>query len=499
MTQGLLTAARPQVCLERNGQHLTIDDKSLELLGGELWGSRIDSFSTGKQGYDVRRESYPLLVSDKEYRTPNAGLIPVLRQRALELGVELNVEAISEITQLPAPQNHHALSYPSVASFTRQHERGVIRVSGDFDRAVVVADLVRAFPESRLVVLAGKVAPLQRLHGKVAGQCKDVLPPGQIRLVHDRCRLELGDDEEMPRLILATFLAAGDIDFPASDLVLLLDAEECVRDQAQLALEQMDARFRLFGILRANQRLAPFVADTIMAVFGPELIDLMSWGRVRRWAQVLWVENRQQSIAVDPGTSNFAYRCYYHNERRNRRIKQIAVNCLEPKAPTAGEQGNRPRNVAILVDRVDHAVALGKMLPDWPIIAGDKIDTHGLPGSIRTRLKHGRRQPIGRCQIVLSDAAQRRNGSDLDVVIWAAGGTGVEGLPASWLAQMPGTNRPLLIVDFKDRFNAVTGTWSAKRNAAYEARDLFEIGVTPTQGRIRRFRSQQPSPKGGRR
>jgi hypothetical protein len=91
----------------------------------------------------------------------------------------------------------------------------------------------------------------------------------------------------------------------------------------------------------------------------------------------------------------------------------------------------------------------------------------------------------GSRQIVLTDARFRGDGSD--VVIWAGSGPFIDGIPGYWLFESCDSDRPLLIIDFEDRFNRQMYEWGRSRRNSYAKRDIFDVGVDPVQGRINRF------------
>ena len=306
--------------LNQNGQHIS-DNEDLRLLG-DITVRRLVAHEDDCHGYDVRKARQSLLFSEEGFRIPNAGCIPLLRKKAARLGTALSVQCVPPIRRLPEPTNCEILGYPRLANFAFHHERGSIGVPEGFDATIIIYELAFAYPHQNIIVLGNQVGTLE----KIATQLKDRFQAERrenVEVAHGRRPLNLDVDDDGPRIICSTFSEAANLDFATSDIVVFLDARQCIPAKAQEALETMDAQFRLFGIVRLGQQLSPFEEGVMMGVFGPELIDLMAIV-TRRNVHVAWVHHRQPSIDLERDGSEFDYRCILHNERRNRVIARLA-------------------------------------------------------------------------------------------------------------------------------------------------------------------------------
>ncbi len=482
--------------LNQNGQHIS-DNDDLRLLG-DIRVRRLVAHHDDCHGYDVRKTRQSLLFSEERFRIPNAGCIPLLRKRAARLGKALSVQCVPPIRRLPEPTSREILGYPGLANFAFHHERGSFGIPQGFDATIIIYELAVAYPHQNIIALGNQVGTLE----KIAAQLKERFEAERrdliVEVAHGRGPLNLDVDDNRPRIICSTFTEAANLDFATSDIVILLDARNCIHAQAQAALETMDAQFRLFGIVRRGQSLSPYEEGVMMGVFGPELIDLMAYRYTRRDVRVAWVNNRQHPIELERHGSDFDYRCVIHNERRNRLIARLAkALAVRDPGPCRDYRAifdwcdwyERGRlNVTVLVDRLDHALALHTKLPTWPIIARENISLQGYSKRVRRLFRpRGPSWDFRRWQIVMTDAAEDFHGYSSDIVIWAGAGPCAAPLPNSWLAESSHYRRPLLIVDFHDAFNPKTGQWSRRRMDEYAHRDFFPVGVHPTDGRIRRF------------
>ena len=116
----------------------------------------------------------------------------------------------------------------------------------------------------------------------------------------------------------------------------------------------------------------------------------------------------------------------------------------------------------------------------------------------RSRLDQQRREwPINGGLIVLAKSAAMTEAHRLDCVIWAGGLQTTNSIPSSWLYSRhdPWNNDPtyhdqvppLRIIDFKDRKNKTMNDWRRKRRRDYARRDIFDCGVSRSEGRMQMF------------
>ena len=103
------------IVLEQNGQHVSIDDDLLELLG-DLMVRHLVGVDDAQHGYEVRKQRQSLLRSPEGYRLPNAGCISLLQELAAQRGVTLLVQPSPPIVELPEPAHLDQLAYPCLPS-----------------------------------------------------------------------------------------------------------------------------------------------------------------------------------------------------------------------------------------------------------------------------------------------------------------------------------------------------------------------------------------------
>lgn len=474
------------VRLFRDGQRLALTDNDMMDIGGDFVVRHLRSAPDADHGYRIDKETESLLrPPDHEWR-PNAGCIEALRFVATES--MQNYEFASAVS-FRAPNrnpNVEVPKYPAIGRFVEGNERGLMRTAAGVSQADVILAIEQQFPDSRIVVIGNNAEKLRACATKVNHAYRVRTVSNSMQCVtgtQPYCFFDAqgeasdGFDDDLlpfPNLVACTPLQLITLEPSTIDVAIVLDAEEVTIPNMRVALSKNDAPFRLFGLLKEDARISDYESAHISAAFGFAILDLSSNGRSMRPAMVKWISNRQHPVS---GKSAVSYPTIIHNSRRNRHIKQSALGW---------NHEGRDLRVCVLVDRIDHASALAEMMPDWRIVTNEQHRLDGLKGKHRNRLKRNRKRDTdGMRNIVMTDAAKQLP-LHPDVIVWAGGGS-ADQIPASWLASRTDFDQPVLIIDFLDEFNRATREFSAKRRRAYADRDIFEYGVFPREGRVRRF------------
>ncbi|HQZ68928.1 MAG TPA: hypothetical protein PLY87_27760, partial [Planctomycetaceae bacterium] len=245
---------RPMLVYRRDSQYITLTPENLERLGGDVTAGKRVPVDDVVHGYDVGETRESLLLGQ---RIPNAGLIDWLRYRAHTSGYQLTETCELPIATLPEPANRDQLEYPAWAEFVHCEHRGLVKVSTSVDIAVLIAELAVAFPSSRIMLL-GRVNDLKPVYDRLLTLVpNEVLQQKQLAFVHGGRPLRQSGDDDFPRIICCTPTAAADLESEKCDIVVMHDAFECLHQLMALPLIQVDARFRLFGILRSDRSPKP--------------------------------------------------------------------------------------------------------------------------------------------------------------------------------------------------------------------------------------------------
>lgn len=491
------------IAYHRSTCAVSLAPEDLQRLGGDITVPKREAVADQTHGYDVREVQESLLTSG---RMPNAGLIDVLSLRALKRGYRLAEICESSISTLPEPADVDQVDYPAWVRFVHREHRGLVKVPGQFDIAVLIANLVVAYPTARIMFL-GRINNLKPVYARLLRLVpQETRREKQLAFVRNGRTLRLTEENDVPRVIFCTPMAAADLDSEKCDIVVIDDAFECMHETMQWPLVQVDGKFRLFGILRRDRKPKPYEKARIHQVFGFRQLDLMDGGRVRRPVHFAWIRHAGQapagSVITTPAIGNRRsiesvdpQEAYVHNHKRNEQISRLAKK-LRTGAPLRESRfkdirrwlngrESQQRGVTVVVEHLDHAIQLARKLDNWPIIAAAKNNLHNLSKSTKRRII-ARPQQWLPCQIVVADEGWTCGGFHSDVVIWAAGGVAIT-LPEFWTFTRNSADRPLLVIDFLDDFTEATRKWSYQRRHDLIRRDVFRVGTSAVIGRIHQF------------
>ncbi len=283
------------------------------------------------------------------------------------------------------------------------------------------------------------------------------------------------------------------------DIDIIVDVQEILSKVGMECIAHA-VRARLFGLLEAGAQPAPLERDFLTGLFGFQELILPRHGHRQRGIQVLYYPIRggpRLPANVDILTAKRLGICQH--TLRNRKVAQIASafreNRIDKVEKTFVHQARNlalsPRHgVIVLVENIEHALALAHRLPDWPILTGLEVYKDGLPAEQAKKLRpvcpFGEFHPLH--AIVTAVALGALDLSTIGVLVRADGGVGLP--PLSQLALVePTTNapHPLLLIDFHDCHYPLLRRWSRQRQEAYVERGWFPPGVDPVQARVEQF------------
>jgi hypothetical protein len=211
-----------------------------------------------------------------------------------------------------------------------------------------------------------------------------------------------------------------------------------------------------------------------------------------------------EQLPPELGLVELKRRGVWHNGLRNRKVAQLA------RAFAGGDHaeldrllpGSRslvpmvpPRDVLVLVENVEHALALAQRLPDWVLLTGPDLHEDGLTpeqvGRLHTMPDPFRADPLH--AVATTAALADMDVAQVDVLVRADGGTNLPPVTDEMLAEpAEGPERPLLLVDMVDRQHPVLRRRSRSRQQAYEERGWFAAGIDTVQARVEHFLANRP-------
>lgn len=364
------------------------------------------------------------------------------------------------------------------------HGRVIVRYDAEqVDAAWLVAQIGLAYPEATI----GVVETRKRVAQEVARRVRRCGLPASGVTSSRR-------PAEIQRVVVGTVAWVTLVTLERCGILVALNGVEML---TQLGCSRMDAAIdaRVVAFLPLQQKVSPREQDLIRAFFGFQEVEIPRHGCRR-----LPVDVVSCPIAGGPdvraGDGDLVQLCrtgIWQHPVRNRRIAALARSLADadraalrqrfPKVATAVD-GDDSLSVVILVNTVEHGLALARLLPDWRIVAGPEVWTQGL--SQEDREVFTRPLQPGR-SIVTATALPTFDLTQIDVMIRADGGIDLPPIPAGNLVLDNTSDHWLLLVDFEDRHHPALRRRSRMRHRAYREAGWYAPGANPVTERFRDF------------
>jgi hypothetical protein len=243
----------------------------------------------------------------------------------------------------------------------------------------------------------------------------------------------------------------------------------------------------------------------VAALFGVDDVVIPRHGYIGRPVEVVAVQCAGgQRLAADLETVSLKRQALWWHGLRNRRLAALAraladgdYQRLDAELSGVAARLARPGGslkIALLVENVEHAVAIAERLPGWPIVAGFHVTTVGLSARLAALLAQRRWSGAGTpARAIVTMAGLERSGLEkLDVLVRADGGQHVppalDGIVIRASAQI---RRALVVVDIDDRYPPRQRQWARQRRAANLER-VWVVGDVEQNTPIARFLADRP-------
>jgi hypothetical protein len=197
-----------------------------------------------------------------------AGLEPLVQELLVRSGCEVRLKG-KRPKPLPPPDLHEVDTIGrvdvGVLDFVRTHDRGLIRIhpQGRVRVARLIAQIARAWPKLRIIVVTTRIDDARRLRRHLARY----LP--QVTLFSSRHHTARAG-----RIAVATYsmLADGTIAIERRHIYIAVNPTELINGKEcsdwGIAGIRLLHRARLYGVLGEDVRLAPRLRDLVTALFG---------------------------------------------------------------------------------------------------------------------------------------------------------------------------------------------------------------------------------------
>ena len=504
-----IARARQVVTVERRGQGIVVQPACADVFA-ELQTMRHVYASRRGLGGRTLKIAENLFKVEDDFGGPQTVMTAGLEKVALHMLVRAGFKvSYSNATLLPP----RAIPVPDVVAARRlgpvdqavlklvhDNDHGLIRYkAGAVRPARLIAQVALAFPDMTIAVARKRRTDIHRL-----GRQLRRLLPGMVDVVDGTC------PKRLRRVVVTTFmgLAESAIEIEKLDILIVPGAAEVLEANARFAIPHAE-RARLYGFVEIGRHLAPYDEDWMTAVFGLEDVVIPRHGFIRRPVDVVAVKGAGgQRLATDLETVSIKRQALWRHGLRNRRIAALAravadadharlrAECPAVAARLASRGG--ALKVALLVENVEHALAIAERLPGWPIKTGLHVATVGLPGRLAALLAQRRWAGAGTpARAIVTMAGLEGSGLQLlDVLVRADGGKHVPpALDGIGIRASVHIIRPLLVVDIGDRHHPRLRQWARQRRAAYMERGWI-VGDAGQDTPIARFLAGRP--KGAR-
>jgi hypothetical protein len=442
----------------------------------------------------------PLLLYDELEVTGKPGLVcwagwePVVHKLLLDEGFKVETIGFPR-RPLPRPDlgrlQRHGFVDSALLDCLRQRQRALIRYSADnVDPVHLTVQIALAWPKQKIAVVATRIGETRQVRDRLRGFGIDA-----VAVNSRNAPPEVGQ--------VAVCTPAGLSHVPVQvewlDIVIVLDALEIISKVGMECIAHA-ARARMFGLIEAGAQAAPLERDFMTGLFGFHELVIPRHGHRERGVQVLRYAIRGGPRLPSKLDVLMAKRLgLWHHALRNRKIAQVASAFREnrldhiEKMFTHGASSLVPSTrggVVILVENIEHALALSRRLPGWLILTGLEVCKDGLPAEqakkVRPVCPFGEPNPL--YAIVTAAGMGALVLSAIGVLVRADGGVGLPSLTQQALAEPAmSVPRPLLLIDFHDRHHPLLRRWSRQRQDAYTERGWYAPGVDPVQARVEQF------------
>ncbi len=396
--------------------------------------------------------------------------------------------------RLKQPPHHDPLDHCLLLTVQR-HDAAVIRYDANaVDPARLIAQVALAWPDQTIAVVVRYRNQARELRNCL---CYYGVP---ATLADGKHHADAGS-----RMTVSTpmGLAVLPTDVAWLDIVIALDAVEAT-GKRDIECMVHASRARFYGLLATDARPSPLERDLVYALFGFQQVLIPRHGCHERPVQIVPYPIRGGvRLPMQLGGIQLKRRGLWHHAAHNRKLAQFATtlaagNTDKWQAMFGGIAGvtiASPANVLLLCENVEHALALARQLPIWPLFAGTNIHEVGLSAEQVRRL-HMPPDPYrtGPLHVIATTASiDDVDLAEIDVIVRADGGVGLPPFDLDKLAESDkGGSRPLVLVDCLDLHHPILRRQSRRRQQAYAERGWFAPVADPVQSRVQRFLASLP-------
>ena len=481
------TSPRQTIRIQRTGQYLRITPP-VEDLQYYLFAVKHEPVDDAVHGVRVEKHRQSLIwrqeVSGQVCCQCFAGLEPLVREVLAAAGFEVEMANVPKALKPPTMEKlaaFDAVDMP-VLDLVQRHDRGLIRYdAAHVQPARVIAQIALAWPKAKIIVVATRLHDARKVRHELTAHI------AKVRLFDGAHHPSRGS-----RVVVATYsaLGIGAVEIEKRTIYIALNPAELFAGYRGMGIEGIRAlhRARLYGLLADDVVVAPYPRSLVTALFGMQRRHIPQHGfhdlRVEVMFSRIFGGQRPPNHKDDLVIKRSGIWQHHVRNRRMASLLRAIVGkrgkTLQTKfpdiAPDLRERRRKSDRIGLLVENVDHALTLARLLPEVSLIIGSKTWTRGLtPDEVKV-LNDSQAKDARRCAIVTN--AGLAETERFDVLIRADGGMGLPALPGAY-RMMPNDDDDarLLLIDFEDRHHPVLRRWSRQRRVAYMHADWTILGA----------------------
>ena len=318
--------------------------------------------------HNIDTVSRDIYVKDAGYMIVAYGARHRVEEGLIAQGIRM--EVLDNIP--PLQMNEESLGYALRGIELREGQAEALAIVADADRAQIVAPTgwgksftirlsAAMFPEARIVVATPSVAICSKMYREL------------LRLLPCVGMVGGGKDEQNNRILVCTYASLEKACLRRPDILFI---DEChgaaAADMSEVLLSLIDVR-KIFGFTATPVGRSDGAELVTEAICGPILLDVTYQDGVASGAvlpmrvHVKHVTDRDVSELNIPhaGMSRIQKKrcCYWNNAGRDAAIADGIDDVLKIIGLDA--------QVLVLVETAEHALRLGKILPDYALVLGD--------------------------------------------------------------------------------------------------------------------------------
>jgi len=437
------------------------------------------------------------VFTDQELWYCHAGLWPLVERLLKEAGYEIDARRVHGPPLPKACRVQREEDWPvdnALLRCVRQQDRAVVRYTpGKVKPAWLITQIARGWPERTLVIVTTRTDDTLDMAKQLRRYGLDVTYATRGHY-----------PDEIGRVLVATesFLS-GHPEVQTRDIAVFLDDAEAFSSKG-LEVGKFAYDARVYGFLADYAKPEPFIRDHIAALFAFEEVRIPEHGRVLQPVEVVSVAYKG-GVPPESAEKKTAFTvkrdCIWRNNGRNQFIARLCRGIVDGDTdglklpnrlmelingtirPKTGSYGPK---IGIIVDNVDHALALAGVLQEVAICMSKDVNRFGLSKKQESQLPEEEGDDWKVCISTFAGLAELPR---VNVLIRADGGMGVpEALINVYVS------KPSLVVDVCDRHHPLLRLWQRQRHEEYERLGWNIHGKGPMDP-VRAFMSTRPEVK----